>query len=89
MLRPVVLLSALLLAAGCAQRTTAVMNPWIGKTDMQLMAAWGAPDLESTSGGEGRHLTWVHRTDDGHPICRRSFTVVDHRVEAASSTCAW
>lgn len=89
MTRTLALLAALAITAGCAPHTQAVMNPWIGKTDMQLMAAWGAPDLESTSDGMGRHLTWVHRTDDGRPICKRSFTVIDHRVEEASSSCAW
>jgi hypothetical protein len=75
--------------AGCAPRTQAVMAPMIGKTDTQLLAMWGAPDRETTSGDGGRHLTWVLHSGDAYKTCQRNFTVIDHRVAAWTSNCPY
>jgi hypothetical protein len=86
--------SALLLALGlgaCMTTAQDVMNTWLGTTDANLMASWGAPDRESIAGGGFRVLTYltVREDDDGRRhVCRSSFTVdADHRIAAATYYC--
>jgi hypothetical protein len=87
------LLGLLALGLGACAMTTQqdTMNTWLGTTDAHLMAAWGAPDRESTAGGGFRVLTYmkVQEDSDGWPqVCRSSFTVDgDHLIVAATYYC--
>ena len=50
------------------------MKSWVGSSDAQVMAQWGAPALESRSANGSRVLTYNGRNGYGQIICRKTFT---------------
>lgn len=76
---------------GCLSTAQDTLQSWLGTTDANLMASWGAPDRQATAGGGFRVLTYMRLANigDGPPlICRTTFTVNDdHRVVAATYYC--
>jgi hypothetical protein len=81
------LLFVTLIVVGCTSNDT-IMKSWIGSTDYEVMASWGAPDLESQAGNGNRVLTWNGRNGYGQIICRRTFVVnAEHRITSGSHNC--
>lgn len=86
MIRTFALLAVALALASCAS-TTDIMNSWIGKSDADLMAKWGAPDLESGT-SSGKVLTYNSRNAYGQIVCRQNFVLDDRRrVVSTSHNC--
>ncbi|WP_428668105.1 hypothetical protein [Reyranella sp.] len=83
-MRKALALSFILLLSAC-ETPNDQARTWIGQPASQLMAARGAPDLESRAAG-GRVMTWNRRM--GTLICRYNFTA-DARdiIVAANSDC--
>lgn len=82
--RPVLLVMALLLNAGCVSLSE-VMQSWVGKSESELLSRWGAPDTSAQAGDGKRVLTWKNIWNDGYGnlyTCRKSFTIgTDGKVE--------
>lgn len=76
-----------LILAGCTS-TGDAMKTWVGSSDSQLMASWGAPDLESRAGNGNRVLTYNGINGYGQIICRKTFVVnVQGTITSYSHNC--
>ena len=63
------------LLTSCAS-TKSVMKGWLGRTESELVSAWGAPDTSLDTRDGVRALTWEKRWGQyGQNTCRKSFTV--------------
>ena len=67
-------LLGLALVAACTS-TSDSMKSWVGSSDTELMAKWGAPELESRSADGSKILTYYGRNGYGQVLCRQTFTV--------------
>jgi len=75
---------ALLALAGC---TADVMKGWVGHSETELLASWGAPDKTAQSGGKKFH-TWDGRNGAGQIICTRTFVIdASGFVQSFSTNC--
>ena len=65
----------ILLLAGCAS-TGEAMRSWEGRSESELVSAWGAPAASIDTRDGQRVLTWeTYWGQFGQRVCRKSFTV--------------
>lgn len=73
--------------AGCAD-TPGEMRPFVGKSDSQLLSAWGAPDRVAPMSDGNRVATYNRRNMDGGIICQRNFVIGSNNiVKSVSHNC--
>ena len=69
----VLLLSFLLVSAGCAHKG-GILAEWVGRSADDLTDKWGAPDLVVERYSEGKVYTWII-TGKAPISCRISFRI--------------
>jgi hypothetical protein len=64
------------LLSGCAT-TSATMKSWVGATENELVASWGAPDTTTTLPDGNKLDTWVTNSTNksGVHVCAKTFTI--------------
>ena len=75
MLRATLAFAVTMLLSGCGSITDGSMKTWMGANDTALLAAWGAPDIETKSSTGARIVTYRARATDGHIVCSKTFTL--------------
>ncbi|MCA9472101.1 MAG: hypothetical protein MRJ96_01775 [Nitrospirales bacterium] len=63
-------------AAGC-KNNNSVLQTWVGKSESELIANWGNPDLRNTFANGEKIYTWIDQGKNqyGPFTCQKSMTI--------------